>query len=182
MLLRGAPKNRRTLNKKEEKKMKRKFTITAIAVAMATLILTVPALAQTETKGNRTGGFYPGNCPLDLTDDQQQRLTDLQKKNVKAVAQIMTETQLKRVELQGLYRAEKPDFAKIDKANKEIRDLRDKRYELQMDFRNNARKLLTKKQLEDNPYAFSGRGNNMGHGKGGGGKGKRGGGNSNSRW
>jgi Spy/CpxP family protein refolding chaperone len=167
--------------------MKRGLTITAIAVVMAVMILTVPALAQNKTKGNRTGGSYPSNCPwnnstLDLTENQQQKLTDLQKKNVESGSKIMTEMQLKRVELQGLYRTEKPDFAKIDKANKEIRDLRDKRYELQKDFRNDARKLLTKKQLEDNPYAFSGRGrgNGMGHGKGGGGS--KGGGGGSGRW
>ena len=163
--------------------MKRGFTITAIALAMAVLILTVPALADPETKGNRTGSFYPGNCPwgnssLDLTENQQEKLTDLQKKNIKEGAKIMTEMQLKRVELQGLYRAEKPDFAKIDKVEKEIRDIRAKQYELQKDFRDDARKLLTKKQLEDNPYAFSGRGRGngmgygIGHGRSGGSNGK----------
>ncbi len=166
--------------------MKKGFTIATIALAMTVLILTVPVLAETETTPTRPGGFYPGNCPwdnssLDLTEKQQQKLTDLQKENVKAGAKIMTEMQLKRVELQEIYRAEKPDLAHIDKVNKEIRDLRDKRYELQKDLRDDARKLLTKKQLEDNPYAFSGRGrgNGMGHGMGGSsrGYGRSGGGN-----
>lgn len=148
--------------------MKKRVTTATVIFAIAIMVFAVSAFAQTETTTPPPRPSYgPGSCSwgynssLNLTEDQQQKLSDLMKKNVIEGSKIRTETQLKHIELMELYSADKPDLKKIDKVDKEIRDLRDKQYELKKKFRDSARGLLTKKQLEDNPYAFVRRGHGM---------------------
>ncbi|GEM_PF-3600026 len=165
--------------------MKRGLTIGAAVFAAVVLVFAALAFAQTDKTAPPTRPFYgpgygPGGClwgyntTLKLTEDQQKKLSDLMRKDVVDKSKIRTEMQLKRIELMTLYQADKPDLKKIDRIEDSIRDLRDKEFDLKRKFRDNARKLLTKEQLEKNPYAFCGRGAGMGHGVGHHGKGRSG--------
>jgi Spy/CpxP family protein refolding chaperone len=163
----------KTLTEKGRNIMKKGLTIATAVFTAAVLVFAITAFAQTETTTPPPRPSYgPGSCvwgynsPLKLTEDQQKKLTDLMRKNVVEESKIRTDMQLKRIELMALYSADKPDLNKIDKTEDAIRDLRDKQYELKRKFRDSARKLLTKEQLEENPYAFCGRGFGMGGGYG----------------
>lgn len=157
--------------------MKKNLTIAAAIFAMFVMVFAASVFAQTDeaappTRPGYGPGYGPGGCvwgsnsPLKLTEDQQKNLADLMRKNVVEKSKIRMEIQLKHIELMTLYQADKPDLKKIDSLEDSIRDLKDKEFDLKRKFRDNARKLLTKEQLDENPYAFCGRGRGFGGGYG----------------
>jgi Spy/CpxP family protein refolding chaperone len=143
----------------------RKYTL-----AIALLVLALTAGWASADPVDKTGTFDGSNCwrnTLNLTQDQQEKITDLQKKYIEDTEGLRTEMRLKRLELRNLYLAETPDTKKIDRLGEEIQNLRDKEYDLAKDFRDKARAVLTAEQLEANPYAFMGPGSGSGSGRGG---------------
>jgi Spy/CpxP family protein refolding chaperone len=164
----------KNLNRKYRRiEMKKRLTITAAVLAIFVMVFAALAFAQADKTTPPARPFYgsgygPGGCvwganaPLKLTADQQEKLADLMRKNVVDKYKIRTEMQLKRIELMTLYQADKPNLKKIDSLEDSIRDLRDKEFDLKRKFRDSARKLLTKEQLDENPYAFCKRGRGFG--------------------
>jgi len=104
---------------------------------------------------------------LKLTQDQQNKLYELEKKHIAEAGKIRTDIELKMLEMRTLFVSEKPDAKKIDKLENEIRDLQEKLYDLSKSYRDKARALLTKEQLDANPLAFyGGKGRGAGYGMG----------------
>ncbi len=156
---------------------KRILTLGFAAVLIAGLMIAGAALAQPwgDRPGYGGGGGYwgcpyyqdgPGGSGLNLTADQQKKLTDLQEKYIDANDKISDQIVDKQRELRKLYATDTPDFKAIDKAEDQIRGLMDKKFSLNREFRNSARSLLTDEQLKAYPYAFSGPGSCLGYGAG----------------
>ncbi len=145
----------------KEKKMKR------ILVPIFALLIITAVWAQAEAED------WKGNyrCPLwgtdlNLTQDQQDNLLDIQKNYRKNSEKIWLDKSRKELELRELYMADKPDLKKIEKAEDQIRDLMNKRYELSREHRTKMRSVLTTEQLQANPNAFICPGFGMGPGSG----------------
>jgi Spy/CpxP family protein refolding chaperone len=156
---------------------KRIFALSFAAVLVAGLMIAgaVFAQPQNDRPGYGGGGGYwgcpyypggPGNDGLNLTADQQKKLTDLQEKYIDANDKISDQIVDKQRELRKLYVAETPDFKAIDRVEDQIRTLMDKKFTLNREFRNSARALLTDEQLKAYPYAFTGPGSCLGYGPG----------------
>lgn len=123
-------------------------------------------------------GKGPGNClggfsHLNLTPEQQTKLTAMQEKNWKEIIPLRNEMQTKRLELQALWTAPNPDKNKILAKQKEINALRDKLQAKTTDFRIEARSVLTPEQAAQvgtfGPGMGSGGGRGFGPGRGFGG-------------
>jgi Spy/CpxP family protein refolding chaperone len=129
-----------------------------LLMSAAALLIGALAWAQTEYPGSGSayGPYYGQN--LNLTQDQQKKLADLETKYLASTQSIDKEIAQKDLDLRKLFLAPKPDTKAVDKLENEILTLQNKRYGLTVDYRNNARAILTEQQLKENPYAFYGPG------------------------
>ncbi len=137
-----------------------------IAIAMAkagllsmTLLFTIlffGGISSAET------GNTNNSTNLDLTEEQRNKINQLQKKNTNENTKIGNELYLKRLKLWELNQAETPNTDRIKSVREKIGELRNKQNKLRTNYRDSCRGLLTEKQLERNPNAFrvAGPGNN----------------------
>ncbi len=159
-----------------ERKQNKEDTVekSIVAIGFAALLIAGLVIAGVATAGPRDDRPGPGSwgCPyyqggpagtLNLTTDQQKKLSDLQEKFFTDSDKIIDQVVEKHRQMRDLYVAETPNIKAIDKIQDEIKVLSDKRIALSRDFRNKARALLTAEQLKADPYAFM-----MGPGFGGG--------------
>lgn len=129
------------------------------------IISVIWAQAEAEDWQGNYGCPFWGNT-LNLTQDQQDKLLDIQDNYRKDSEKIWLDMSRKELELRELYLADKPDLKKIEKVEDQTRELMNKRYELSREYRNKMRGILTAEQLEANPQTFICPGFGMGHGPG----------------
>jgi len=150
--------------------MKRLLTITILVA----LVLTAGMALAEPT--DSSGDTYAPLCwrnDITMTEDQNQRLSDIQEKYWEKFEAVMDSIADKQDELDNIYRNDNPDYTKADALEDEIFDLRRELIELRRSYRDEARSVLTDEQLSEYPDAFcagcgmgSGRGNGMGYGMG----------------
>jgi len=115
-------------------------------------------------------GAGPGNRPgwghekwSSLTPEQQTKIQELRQKFTDETAQLRGTMLTKRIELQSLWRNPKADPKAILEREKEMRGLQDQMKDKAVQFKLEARKILTPEQISQ-----FGAGRGMGHGFGGG--------------
>lgn len=138
-----------------------------ILVPIFALLIITAVWAQAEAEdwqGNFRCPYWDTN--LNLTQDQQDKLLDIQDDYRKDSQKIWLDMSRKELELRELYMADKPDLKKIEKAEDQIRDLMEKKFDLSREHRVKMRGVLTDEQLEANPQAFICPGFGMGSGPG----------------
>jgi len=87
----------------------------------------------------------PGMMP-DMTPEQLEKMDVLRTALVKAILPMRTDLQVKRIELDALWRADEPDAKKIIAKVKEIGGLRQKMEIARINHRFSMRKLMTPEQ------------------------------------
>ncbi len=133
--------------------MKRNIILTAkIMLAMVLMVLSTGAIAQPrfgfrqDTTFNRGGRLQPYG--LNLSDEQQEKIRELQSAYQKEVTAIRNDLAIKRAELQKLQSADKVDMDQVNKKYDEIgkleTDLSKKRFALQQNILN----VLTDEQKQ----------------------------------
>jgi Spy/CpxP family protein refolding chaperone len=152
--------------------MKKRITISGIALLSALLI--VPVVVWAHGWGMGGGGHmmgwgrgpgYGANAPYDdaygrLTDEQQDKLADLDRKFYNDTRELRDTLWSKSDELNGLLSENNPDPGKVTKLQREISDLRARLDEKAVSHEIEARKIL--------PQTRSGRGYGYGpHMRGG---------------
>jgi zinc resistance-associated protein len=121
--------------------------------AVLALVLVLGLSASSWARMGMGGGCGPE--ALNLTPEQAGKLFDLKEKFHNDTASLRKQMWIKRAELGALWRAEKPDQAKIEATQKELNALRD-----QMQSKATAMRLEARKIAPDVPF---GRGMGMGH-------------------
>jgi Spy/CpxP family protein refolding chaperone len=102
-----------------------------------------------------------------LTEAQQNQIDDLRAGQVKEVAGIRTDIEIKQLELARLWRADKLDGGKIVAKVKELGELRSKMQVTQVNQHLAVYKLLTPEQQKSfRPPMMGGMGHGQGQGKG----------------
>jgi len=142
----------------------------AIVTIVTALVLTAGmALAADPT--DTTSPVYAPWCwrnDITMTDDQNDRLADIQEKYWTKSEAIMEKIDDRQAQLDEIYRGDTPDYTKADALEDEIYDLNRELIELRRDYRDEARGMLTDDQLSEYPYAFYGGGYGKGYGMGSG--------------
>jgi len=82
----------------------------------------------------------------DLTPDQLEKMDALREANLKEMLPIRTDLEIKRIELEALWRADEPDAKKIVAKVKEIGDLQEKMEVARINHMFDIRNLLTPEQ------------------------------------
>jgi Spy/CpxP family protein refolding chaperone len=101
----------------------------------------------------------------DMTPEQQEKIDALRVAQVKTMAPMRADLQVKEIELAGLWRADEPDAKKIIAKVKEIGDVKEKIEIARINHQFEVRKLLTPEQRKAMKKTGMGRGW-MGRGKG----------------
>lgn len=151
--------------------MKKVLTLGGVALLIAALAL--PAFARGPGWGGGPGGRGGGpayDCPnygpagANLTDEQRNQLTELNKKFYDSTAQLRNQLWAKRGEFQTLMSSPNPDPAKAGALQKELSDLQAKMAQERLNYSLEERKI--------NPDARFGAGYGRGSGRGGYGRGQ----------
>ncbi len=146
--------------------MKKKVVVLGLVVAM--VLGVAYAFAQGPGQGPGPG---PGQGPgwrhherwSSLTPEQQTKIQELRQKFNDETAKLRGTMLTKRIELQSLWSNPKADPKAITEKEKEFRGLQDQMRDKAVQFKLEARKILTPEQLSQ-----FGSGWGMGHGFGGG--------------
>jgi len=143
--------------------MKRILTITIILA----LALTAGMALAADPAGSDGSTWAPWcwRNDINMTDDQNERLADIQEKYWEKSEAIMDSIDNKQDQLQIIYRDDNPNYTKADTLEDDIYDLNRELIELRRDYRDEARGILTDEQLSEYPEAFYG-GYGMGYGMG----------------
>lgn len=147
--------------------MKKMLTLGGIAVMIAALAL--PAFARGPGWGGGPGGRWGGgqgyDCPnygpsgANLTDEQRNQLSELEKKFYDNTAQLRTQIWAKRGEFRTLMSSPNPDPEKARALQNELNDLQAKMKQERLNYSLEERKI--------NPDARYGAGYGRGYGRGG---------------
>ena len=132
--------------------------ISLVAVLALSLTLGLAASSMARPGGGMGGGKMGA---MNLTPDQAGKFFDLKEKFHNDTASVRKQMMIKRAELAGLQKAEKPDQAAITAKQKEINALRDQMQEKRTAFQLEARKISP----ELGKFG-PGMGGGMGHGRG----------------
>jgi Spy/CpxP family protein refolding chaperone len=128
--------------------MKRILTIALACILVAALL--IPAISAQPRHGARTGVHQPGMqgwCKgMDLTDEQQSKMTDLRLKLQKELLPLRTELQSKVAEIQLMKTENAPSLNKIDKLIDDAQEVRAKMAKAKVRHQLEVRKLLTLEQ------------------------------------
>lgn len=125
--------------------MKRYATI---AMVTALVLLLLPAAVSAEPgQGRRMGrGSGMGLRGVELTAEQRQKLDEIRVNLAKEIEPLRAEVKVKQVELEALWRAEKPDAKKVIAKVREISGVREKLAVVRANFRLAMHNLLTPEQ------------------------------------
>lgn len=102
-----------------------------------------PGPRRTRMEGQRGGEMMED---LGLTDEQHQQLRALHSEGRKAGIRSGADVEIKRMELEELLEADEPNQAAIDKAVRELNDLRGAAFKRRIDHRLEFSRLLTPEQ------------------------------------
>jgi len=142
--------------------MKRIVTLT---ILMALTLTAGMALAADPAAGSAWAPWCWRNN-VTMTDDQNERLGDIQDRYWERTEAIRDEIADKQDQLDEIYRDDTPNLTRADALEDDIYDLNRELIELRRDYRDEARGVLTDEQLSEYPYAFYGGGPGMGYGYG----------------
>ena len=143
--------------------MKRTVTLT-ILVALALMAGMALAADPVDSDGYTFAPWCWRN-DVNMTDDQDERLADIQEKYWDKSEAIMDSIADKQDQLEKIYRDDSPNYTKADALEDDIYDLNRELIELRRNYRDEARGVLTDEQLSEYPNAFFG-GYGMGYGRG----------------
>jgi len=136
--------------------------ISLVTVLALTLTLGLAASSWARPGGGMGGGMMGGHCPMNLTPDQAGKFFDLKEKFHSDTSPLRKQMMIKRAELAGLQKAEKPDQAAITAKQAEIKTLWPQMQEKRTAFQAEAGKISP-----DLPKGFGrGMGGGMGPGRG----------------
>jgi protein CpxP len=155
--------------------MKKMIVVAGLAVVMLLGVTYVYAggwgLGPGGGRGNCAGGWGASN----LTSEQQTKMQELRQKHYDEVAPLREKMFSLRQELRTLWSDPKADSNVIQSKTKEMSDLRDQMQEKMVQFRLEARNLLTADQIKEfgagcgqgfGPGAGAGQGRGPGRGRG----------------
>ncbi|TYP58820.1 Spy/CpxP family protein refolding chaperone [Thermosediminibacter litoriperuensis] len=122
--------------------------IVALGV-MAVIILGAAAMAMAAGPGGqRTAGVNPPTLPqLNLTDEQYSRLKEIRTEFYQKMIELRNEMDKKHFELQDLYFSKNPDQDAVQAKFEELKDLRDKMFNLKKEYSEKMKNVLTEDQL-----------------------------------
>ena len=142
----------------------KKVTLTVMALLFVSAVATT-AFAFGCGRGPGYGpcpqGGFQGPVYLSLTEEQMEKIKQIQEEQWREVRPLQKQTFAKRDEIRKLWLEPNPDQAKITAAQKEMRTLRDQMQDKMTAFRLEAAKILTPEQKEK--IGSFGQGRGFGH-------------------
>ena len=126
--------------------MRSRWTIAA--VVLLGLVALAAAQDQPCPSCQQAGGCRPGPAALDLTAEQQKQMDELRIANVKEMVAYDAELQVRRIELDALWRAENPSAREIIAKAREISGLREKMQVARINYAFAQYNVLTAEQKE----------------------------------
>jgi Spy/CpxP family protein refolding chaperone len=128
----------------------KRYLFTGSLIALVALLSVADANARGRghrgCKGGRAGQGFKAFAKLDLSAEQQQKITELRTKMIESMAGTRTELDAKRGELQSLWSAERPDRGAILAKQAEMDLLRQKLRTSRVDQRLAVMEILTTEQ------------------------------------
>jgi len=121
---------------------------TIAAVVLLGFVMLAAAQDRPCPSCQEAGGCPPGPAALDLSAEQQKQMDELRMANVKEMVAYEAELQVKRVELDALWRAENPSAKEIIAKAREISGLREKMQVARINHAFAQYNLLTAEQKE----------------------------------
>ena len=139
--------------------MKRKMLLLILALALVLGVTQIASAAGWGMAGGKSSGLWPGgglalkseNCTfpaekLNLSDEQVQKLKELQQNAYEASRDLRTKLQDAMFELKQLRLDKNPDSAAIDAKTREVKDLRAQIDQITQQCRQDMQNVLTPEQ------------------------------------